>query len=63
MGKPKYTLEQKIPFIPTEQEINSLIARSGRKPAAFLQPLEEEKIFPLLYFRRCSYNSATSTCI
>jgi hypothetical protein len=29
--KPKYTVEQKIPFIPTEQEINALIAGAGKK--------------------------------
>jgi integrase/ribosomal protein L37AE/L43A len=39
--KPKCTVEQKIPFIPTEQEINALIARSGKKLAAFLQLLKE----------------------
>jgi len=39
--KPKCTIEQKIPFIPTEQEINSLIAGSGKKLAAFLQLLKE----------------------
>jgi integrase len=39
--KPKCTLEQKIPFIPTEQEINSLIAGSSKKLAAFLQLLKE----------------------
>jgi len=39
--KPKYTVEQKIPFIPTEQEINALIAGAGKKLAAFLQLLKE----------------------
>ncbi|MEM2889465.1 MAG: site-specific integrase [Candidatus Bathyarchaeia archaeon] len=39
--KPKCTIEQKIPFIPTEQEINSLIAGSGKKLAALLQLLKE----------------------
>ncbi len=39
--KPKCTVEQKIPFIPTEQEINALIAGSGKKLAAFLQVLKE----------------------
>jgi len=39
--KPKYTIETKIPFIPTEQELNALIAGSGRKTATFLQLLKE----------------------
>ena len=39
--KPKYTVEQKIPFIPTEEELDSLIAGAGSKLAAFLQLLKE----------------------
>ena len=39
--KPKYTVETKIPFIPTEQELNALIAGSGKKTATFLQLLKE----------------------
>jgi len=39
--KPKYTIEQKIPFIPTEQELDALIAGSGKKLAAFLRLLKE----------------------
>jgi len=39
--KPRYTIETKIPFIPTEQELNALIAGSGRKTATFLQLLKE----------------------
>jgi len=39
--KPKYTIEQKIPFIPTEQELDALIAGAGKKLAAFLQLLKE----------------------
>ena len=39
--KPKYTIEQKIPFIPTEQELDALIAGAGKKHAAFLRLLKE----------------------
>jgi integrase len=39
--KPKCKVERKIPFIPTEQELDTLIAGSGRKLAAFLQLLKE----------------------
>lgn len=39
--KPKYTIEQKIPFIPTEQELDALVAGAGKKLAAFLQLLKE----------------------
>ena len=40
-SKPKCKVPQKFPFIPTEQEIDALIAGSGRKNAAFLQILKE----------------------
>jgi integrase len=39
--KPKCVVAQKFPFIPTEQEIDSLIAGSGKKTATFLQLLKE----------------------
>lgn len=39
--KPKCKVERKIPFIPTEAEIDALIAGSGRKLSAFLQLLKE----------------------
>jgi len=40
-NRPKCPLTQKFPFIPTEQEIDALIAGSGKKNAAFLQALKE----------------------
>lgn len=40
-SKPKCKVPQGFPFIPTEQEIDALIAGSGRKNAAFLQLLKE----------------------
>jgi len=39
--KPKCRVTQKIPFIPTEQELDSLIAGSGKKTSTFLQLLKE----------------------
>jgi integrase len=39
--KPKCKVSQKIPFIPTEQELDSLIAGSGKKTSTFLQLLKE----------------------
>jgi integrase len=38
---PKFKSVKKLPFIPTEQEINSLIAGSNRKTSTFLQLLKE----------------------
>ena len=38
---PKYAINQKLPFIPTEQEIDILIAGSRRMLAAILQTLKE----------------------
>jgi len=38
---PKYAVVEKLPFIPTEQEIDVLIAGCGRKTATFLQLLKE----------------------
>jgi integrase len=38
---PRYTAQQEIPFIPTETEIDQLIAAAGKKLAAFLQLLKE----------------------
>jgi integrase len=39
--KPKYTQEEKIPFIPTETEIDQLTASCGRKLSTILQILKE----------------------
>jgi integrase len=39
--QPKYQIEEEIPFIPTEQEIDDLIAGSGKRLAVFLQLLKE----------------------
>jgi hypothetical protein len=39
--KPKCKVTRKIPFIPTEQELDTLIAGSGKKTATFLQLLKE----------------------
>ena len=39
--QPRYKRIEKIPFIPTEQEIDSLIAGCGEKSAALLQALKE----------------------
>jgi len=38
---PKYTAEQRMPFIPLESELDTLIAASGKKMAALLQVLKE----------------------
>ena len=38
---PKYKSVKKLPFIPTEEELNNLIAGSNRKTATFLQLLKE----------------------
>ena len=38
---PTYKTTRKLPFIPTEQELDSLIASCGKKLAAFLQLLKE----------------------
>jgi len=39
--KPKCQTTRKFPFIPTEQELNNLIAGCGKKTATFLQLLKE----------------------
>ncbi len=39
--KPKCIVTRKFPFIPTEQELDQLIASCGRKTSAFLQLLKE----------------------
>jgi len=39
--KPKCRVTQKIPFIPTEKELDSLIAGAGKKTSTFLQLLKE----------------------
>jgi integrase len=39
--KPKCQVTQKFPFIPTEKELDDLIAASGKRNAAFLQILKE----------------------
>jgi integrase/ribosomal protein L37AE/L43A len=41
---PRYTRIEKIPFIPTEQEIDQLIASCAEKTAALLQTLKETAI-------------------
>jgi len=41
---PKYKRVRKLPFIPTEQELDALIASCGQKTAAFLQLLKETGI-------------------
>jgi len=38
---PKYMRTRKLPFIPTEQEVNELIAGCNRKTSAFLRLLKE----------------------
>jgi len=38
---PKYKYDQKIPFIPTEKEIDDLIAGTGNKTSTFLRVLKE----------------------
>jgi integrase len=38
---PKYKAVKKLPFIPTEDELNSLIAGCNRKTSVFLQLLKE----------------------
>jgi integrase len=44
--KPKCKVTRKFPFIPTEQEIDGLIAGSGKKNAAFCQLLKETAMRP-----------------
>jgi integrase len=44
--KPKCKVTRKFPFIPTEQEIDALIAGSGKKNAAFGQLLKETAMRP-----------------
>jgi integrase len=39
--KPKCKVIHKLPFIPTEQELDSLIAGAGKKTSTFLQLLKE----------------------
>lgn len=39
--KPRCKIQQKIPFIPTETEIDALISGTGKKTATFLQTLKE----------------------
>jgi len=41
VGKTKYRKEHKLPFIPTEREIDQLIAGCGKRTATFLQTLKE----------------------
>ena len=38
---PRVRVDRKVPFIPTEEEIDTLIAGCGRKTAAFLQLLKD----------------------
>ena len=44
--KPRYTRVDKLPFIPTETEIDQLIGGVGKKTAAFLQLLKETGVRP-----------------
>ena len=39
--KPKYTIAERLPFIPTEQEIDLLIASCGKLTSTILQMLKE----------------------
>ena len=39
--KPRYLVEEKIPFIPTEEELNALIVGCGKKLGTLLQLLKE----------------------
>jgi integrase len=40
--RPKYRIEEKLPeFIPTEQELDALVAGCGKKTAAILQTIKE----------------------
>jgi integrase len=45
-NKPRYTRVSKLPFIPTETEIDQLIGGVGKKTAAFLQFLKETGVRP-----------------
>ena len=45
-NKPRYTRISKLPFIPTETEIDQLIGGVGKKTAAFLQLLKETGVRP-----------------
>ena len=38
---PRYRRVEKLPFFPTEREINQLISSCGKKTATFLQLLKE----------------------
>jgi integrase len=38
---PKTTIQRKLPYIPTEEEINQLIAGCGKRTATFLQVLKD----------------------
>jgi integrase/recombinase XerD len=42
--KPKYTIAQKLPFIPTEQEIDLLISGCGKTTSTVLQTLKETAV-------------------
>jgi integrase len=41
LGTPRYKVNRKFPFIPTEKEIDDLIAGCGKKGSTFLQLLKE----------------------
>jgi integrase len=45
-SKPRYKRVDKLPFIPTENEVDQLIGGVGRKTAAFLQLLKETGVRP-----------------
>lgn len=46
MEKPKCKITKKLPFIPSEQEIDALIASRRKKNAAFTQLLKETAMRP-----------------
>jgi integrase/recombinase XerD len=41
---PKYKIEERVPFIPTEEELNQLIASAKKRYTAYLQTLKETGI-------------------
>jgi len=44
--KPRYRQEEKLPFIPKEEELNQLIIGSGKKVGTFLQGLKDTGVDP-----------------
>lgn len=62
---PKIHFQTKIPFIPTEQEIDALIAGSGRTTSALLQTLKETgmRIGEALRLKWTDINAESATII